>query len=65
MVDTNNVNEEMDRLFESLGDNIKNAYLNQCNYAELLTSLAQSEEERISEMKFSFTEEIENFIKDR
>lgn len=55
----------MDRLFESLEDNMKDAYLNQIRYAEALQILHEVEAEKINEMKFSFTEEIENVIKDR
>lgn len=65
LIDTDNINEEMDRLFESLEDNMKDAYLNQIRYAEALQVLHEVEAEKINEMKFSFTEEIENVIKDR
>lgn len=65
LIDTDNINEEMDRLFESLEDNMKDAYLNQIRYAEALQVLHEVEADKINEMKFSFTEEIENVIKDR
>lgn len=55
LIDTDNINEEMDRLFESLEDNMKDAYLNQVRYAEALQQMHEVEAEKINEMKFSFT----------
>lgn len=55
----------MDRLFESLEDNMKDAYLNQIRYAEALHLMHEVEADKLDEMKFSFTEEIENIIRDR
>lgn len=55
----------MDRLFETLEYNMKDAYLNQIRYSQALYLMHEVEKEKIKEMKFSFTEEIENIIKDR
>lgn len=43
LIDTDNVNEEMDRLFESLQDNMKDAYLNQIKYSAALSNLHEVE----------------------
>lgn len=39
LIDTDNVNEEMDRLFECLEDNMKETYLNQIKYVKALKDM--------------------------
>ena len=47
IIDMDNINEEMDRLFEVLDDNMKEAYENQVKYAEVLKELCEREEAKI------------------
>ena len=65
IIDVDNINEEMDRFFEILDDNMKEAYENQVKYAKALEDLCKRDEHKIYEMRFSFADEIENAIKDR
>lgn len=46
----------MDRLFQTLEDNMKDAFINQIRYAEALKQMHEVEADKIEEMKFSFTE---------
>ena len=65
IIDVNNINEEMDRFFEILDDNMKEAYENQVKYAQVLEDLGKRDKHKIYEMRFSFPDEIENAIKNR
>lgn len=48
LIDTDNINEEMDRLFECLEDNMKDAYINQVRYGEALQLMHSVESEKIN-----------------
>ena len=41
IIDVNNINEEMDRFFEILDDNMKEPYENQVKYAQVLEDLGK------------------------
>jgi hypothetical protein len=55
----------MDRLFEMLTDNLKGVYTKQIEYGKLLIKLYQHDKNNIERIKFSFTSEIEELIKER
>lgn len=55
VVETDNVNEEMYRLFEVLKVNMKEIYVNQLKMKKLLSRLYKTERKKLRDIKFSFT----------